>query len=64
MDALAAATVIRETKKSRLSALTLTNTRLLPLVLESVQKGYKVGLISQRVDMLAETPEQIRVQRW
>jgi len=35
-----------------------------PLVAESVKKGYKVGLISQRIDMLAETPEQIRVQRW
>lgn len=34
------------------------------LVAESVRRGYKVGLISQRVDMLAETPEQIRVQRW
>jgi radical SAM superfamily enzyme YgiQ (UPF0313 family) len=37
---------------------------LFPLVLESVKRGYKVGLISQRIDMLAETPEQIRVQRW
>lgn len=35
-----------------------------PMVLESVRKGYKVGLISQRIDILAETPEQIRVQRW
>lgn len=35
-----------------------------PLVDQSVRRGYKVGLISQRVDMLAETPEQIRVQRW
>lgn len=37
---------------------------LFPLVQESVQRGYKVGLISQRIDMLAETPEQIKVQRW
>ena len=37
---------------------------LFPLVQESVKKGYKVGLISQRIDMLAETPEQVRVQRW
>lgn len=39
-------------------------TDLFPLVQTSVQRGYKVGLISQRIDMLAETPEQIEVQRW
>lgn len=39
-------------------------THLFPLIYASVKRGFKVGLISQRVDMLAETPEQIRVQRY
>lgn len=39
-------------------------TDLFPLVEKSVKKGYKIGLISQRIDMLAETPEQVHVQRW
>ena len=34
-------------------------TDLFPLVEQSVKKGYKIGLISQRIDMLAETPEQV-----
>lgn len=39
-------------------------TDLFPLVSESIKRGYKVGLISQRVDMLAETPEQIEMQKF
>lgn len=64
-DALAAATKNQGTKEVSFFSLNFNQyTELFPLVLESVRKGYKVGLISQRVDMLAETPEQIRVQRW
>jgi len=34
------------------------------LTKRAVEDGLTVGLISQRVDMLAETPEQIQVQRY
>jgi len=65
MEALDAATRNQGTKEVSFFSLNFNQyTDLFPLVMESVKRGYKVGLISQRVDMLAETPEQIRVQRW
>lgn len=65
MEALDQATRNQGTKEVSFFSLNFNQySEFFPLVLESVQKGYKVGLISQRVDMLAETPEQIRVQRW
>lgn len=65
LGALDAATRNQGTKEVSFFSLNFNQyTDLFPLVLESVKKGYKVGLISQRVDMLAQEPEQIRVQRW
>jgi len=65
MEALAAATKNQGTKEVSFFSLNFNQYGdFFPLVAESVKKGYKVGLISQRIDMLAETPEQIRVQRW
>lgn len=65
MSALDQATRNQGTKEVSFFSLNFNQySELFPLVLNSVQRGYKVGLISQRVDMLAETPEQIRVQRW
>lgn len=65
LEALSAATKNQGTKEVSFFSLNFNQYGdFFPLVLESVKKGYKVGLISQRVDMLAETPEQIRVQRW
>lgn len=65
MEALDAATRNQGTKEVSFFSLNFNQYRdFFPLVAESVKKGYTVGLISQRVDMLAETPEQIRVQRW
>jgi len=65
LEALDAATKNQGTKEVSFFSLNFNQYGdFFPLVLESVKKGYKVGLISQRVDMLAETPEQIRVQRW
>jgi len=65
MEALAAATRNQGTKEVSFFSLNFNQYNdFFPLVAESVKQGYKVGLISQRVDMLAETPEQIRVQRW
>jgi len=65
MDALAAATKNQGSKEVSFFSLNFNQyTDFFPLVAESVKRGYKVGLISQRIDMLAETPEQIRVQRW
>jgi len=65
MDALAAATKNQGTKEVSFFSLNFNQYGdFFPLVAESVKLGYKVGLISQRIDMLAETPEQIRVQRW
>lgn len=65
MDALDKATRNQGTKEVSFFSLNFNQyTDLFPLVEQSVARGYKVGLISQRVDMLAETPEQIHVQRW
>lgn len=65
MSALSAATKNQGTKEVSFFSLNFNQYGdFFPLVAESVKKGYKVGLISQRIDMLAETPEQIRVQRW
>jgi len=65
MEAIENATRNQGTKEVSFFSLNFNQyTEFFPLVAESVKKGYKVGLISQRVDMLAETPEQIRVQRW
>ena len=65
MEALASATKNQGTKEVSFFSLNFNQyADLFPLVSESVQRGYKVGLISQRIDMLAETPEQIKVQRW
>lgn len=65
MSALDAATRNQGTKEVSFFSLNFNQYGdLFPLVDQSVKKGYKVGLISQRIDMLAETPEQIKVQRW
>lgn len=65
MDALDAATKNQGTKEVSFFSLNFNQySDFFPLVEQSVRKGYKVGLISQRIDMLAETPEQIKVQRW
>jgi len=65
MEALSAATKNQGNKEVSFFSLNFNQyTDFFPLVKESVKKGYKVGLISQRIDMLAETPEQVRVQRW
>lgn len=65
MDALDAATQNQGTKEVSFFSLNFNQyADFFPLVQESVVRGYKVGLISQRIDMLAETPEQIKVQRW
>lgn len=65
MEALDKATRNQGTKEVSFFSLNFNQyTDLFPLVERSVRKGYKVGLISQRVDMLAETPEQVQVQRW
>lgn len=65
MKALDKATRNQGTKEVSFFSLNFNQyTDLFPLVERSVKKGYKVGLISQRVDMLAETPEQVHVQRW
>jgi len=65
MEALSAATKNQGTKEVSFFSLNFNQySDFFPLVQKSVEKGYKVGLISQRIDMLAETPEQIRVQRW
>lgn len=65
LEALDRATKNQGTKEVSFFSLNFNQyTDLFPLVAESVKRGYKVGLISQRVDMLSETPEQIRVQRW
>jgi len=65
MEALGNATKNQGTKEVSFFSLNFNQySDLFPLVAESVKKGYKVGLISQRIDMLAETPEQIKVQRW
>ena len=65
MEALANATKNQGTKEVAFFSLNFNHySEFFPLVRESVEKGYKVGLISQRVDILAETPEQIRVQRY
>lgn len=65
MDALAQATRNQGTKEVSFFSLNFNQYGdFFPLVAQSVQRGYKVGLISQRIDMLAETPEQIHVQRW
>lgn len=65
MEALAEATKNQGTKEVSFFSLNFNQySDFFPLVQESVKRGYKVGLISQRIDMLAETPEQIRVQRW
>lgn len=65
MEALDSATRNQGSKEVAFFSLNFNQySDLFPLVKESVIKGYKVGLISQRIDMLAETPEQIRVQRW
>lgn len=65
MGALDVATQNQGTKEVSFFSLNFNQYKeLFPLVAESVKKGYKVGLISQRIDMLAETPEQVKVQRW
>jgi radical SAM superfamily enzyme YgiQ (UPF0313 family) len=65
LEALSQATRNQGTKEVSLFSLNFNQyADLFPLVLESVKRGFKVGLISQRVDMLAETPEQIAIQRW
>lgn len=65
LEALDNATKNQGTKEVSFFSLNFNQyTDLFPLVSESVKRGYKVGLISQRIDMLAETPEQVAVQRW
>jgi radical SAM superfamily enzyme YgiQ (UPF0313 family) len=65
MDALDSATRNQGTKEVSFFSLNFNQySDFFPLVAESVKRGYKVGLISQRIDMLAETPEQVKVQRW
>jgi radical SAM superfamily enzyme YgiQ (UPF0313 family) len=65
LDALEKATANQGTKEVSFFSLNFNQySDFFPLVLESVKRGYQVGLISQRIDMLAETPEQVRVQRW
>lgn len=65
MEALDRATRNQGTKEVSFFSLNFNMyTDLFPLVEKSVKKGYKIGLISQRIDMLAETPEQVHVQRW
>lgn len=65
MEALDKATRNQGTKEVSFFSLNFNMyTDLFPLVEASVKKGYKIGLISQRIDMLAETPEQVHVQRW
>lgn len=65
MEALTAATKNQGNKEVSFFSLNFNQyADLFPLVGESVKRGYKVGLISQRIDMLAETPEQVKVQRW
>jgi len=65
LEALEVATTNLGTKHVSFFSLNFNQyTDLFPLVKESVRRGYQVGLISQRVDMLAETPEQIHVQRY
>lgn len=65
MEALDSATKNQGTKEVSFFSLNFNQyAPFFPLVEQSVKRGYKVGLISQRIDMLAETPEQIKVQRW
>lgn len=65
LEALDAACRNQGTKEASFFSLNFNQySDLFPLVYESVKMGIKVGLISQRIDMLAETPEQVRVQRW
>lgn len=65
MEALSHATRNQGTKEVSFFSLNFNMyTDLFPLVERSVREGYKIGLISQRIDMLAETPEQVHVQRW
>lgn len=65
MKALDSATRHQGTKEVSFFSLNFNQySDLFPLVYESVKRGYQTGLISQRVDMLAETPEQIQMQRW
>lgn len=65
VEALDAATMNQGTKEVSFFSLNFNQYKdFFQLIDMSVKRGYKVGLISQRIDMLAETPEQIRVQRW
>lgn len=65
MEALERATKNQGTKEASFFSLNFNQYNdFFPLIHAAVAKGYKLGLISQRIDMLAETPEQIRVQRY